>query len=103
MLVVLADWIKKCQPMRGRRIDHNRHCGIVGVLKTIPMVLTIIGLSLIAAVFVGGGAMIGAFATHIAAHFAVETVGAQSKCSHFFAICKMRPLLALDARYRLRA
>jgi len=47
------------------------------------MVLIIVGLSLIAAVIEGGGAMIGAFAINIASHIAVEAVGEQSKYSHF--------------------
>ncbi len=78
MLVVLANCIKQCKC--GFR---DRHSLIVGVLKTIPMVFLIIGLSLTTAAIEGGDAMIGAFAINIASHFAVVMVGGQSKYSHF--------------------
>ena len=78
MLVVLANCIKQCKC--GFR---NRHSFIVGVLKTVLMVILTIGLSLTTAALEGGIAMIGAFAINIASHFAVVMVGGQSKYSHF--------------------
>lgn len=68
-VVVLANCLK-----RSKRKLGDRHCDKGRFVKPILTVITIVGLSLIAAATQGGGTMIGALATNIAAYFVVGAV-----------------------------